>query len=108
MRPHSEATDFFWDLAEPFLADPDTSIGTLMGFPCLRVRNAFFATCDHRSGDLIVKVPESRVAELIGSGGGQPFAPAGRTFREWVLVADRDPDRWEALLHEARHFAGGH
>jgi hypothetical protein len=41
------------------------------------------------------------------AGAGKPFAPAGRTFREWVLVDDRDPARWAALIDEARAFASG-
>jgi hypothetical protein len=38
---------------------------------------------------------------------GKPFAPAGRTFREWVLVDHRDPARWAKLIDEARAFASG-
>ena len=35
---------------------------------------------DHRTGDLIMKLPRDRVAELIDNG---VIAPADRTFREW-------------------------
>jgi hypothetical protein len=76
-------------------------------FPCLRVAGAFIASCDHRTGDLIVKLPRDRVARLIAEGVGKPFAPAGRTFREWVLVDDRDETRWSALIDEARTFVRG-
>ena len=99
-----EATGFFWDLAEPMLAEAGVDEGTLMGFPCLRVDGDFFATCDHRSGDLIVKLPRERVAELVEAGVGRPFAPARRVFKEWVLVPERDEARWVALLAEARAF----
>jgi hypothetical protein len=98
-------TEFFWGVAEPLLDDPATTIGTLMGFPCLRVEGAFFATCDHRSGDLVVKLPRHRVAELVDDGRGRPFAPAGRVFKEWVLVPERDAEEWRSLLDEARAFA---
>jgi hypothetical protein len=54
------------------------------------VTGAFFASCDPRTGDLVVKLPRERVEELIAAGRGKPFAPAGETFREWVLVDDRD------------------
>jgi hypothetical protein len=100
-------TAFFWDLAAPLLAREGVSDGTMMGFPCLRVRGAFFASCDHRSGDLIVKLPRERVAALIAAGEGLPFAPAGRVFKEWLLVPDRDEARWEALLTDAYAFVGG-
>ncbi|NJN84448.1 MAG: hypothetical protein HC802_20665 [Caldilineaceae bacterium] len=100
-------TTFFWDVAQPLLADPGVSKGTMMGFPCLRIDSQFFASADHRSGDLVVKLPASRVQTLIDDGGGQPFAPAGRRFREWVLIADRDADRWRGLIDEARDFVAG-
>jgi hypothetical protein len=107
MRPTDPTpeTVFFWDIAEPFLTDTSTSIGTLMQFPCLRVNGEFFATCDHRSGDLVVKLPRQRVTELIDTGHAQPFAPAGRTFKEWALIPDRDENTWEALITEARAYA---
>jgi hypothetical protein len=98
-------TAFFWDIAEPFLTDPATSIGRLMQFPCLRAEGRFFATCDHRSGDLIVKLPRQRVSELIDAGRAQPFAPAGRTFKEWASIPHRDEGTWQALLTEARDYA---
>ena len=89
------------------LARPDVATGTMMGFPCLRVAGAFFASCDHRTGDLIVKLSRDRVAALIAEGVGKPFAPAGRTFHEWVLVDDREETRWAALIDEARVFVSG-
>ena len=98
-------TAFFWDLAEPLLTEPGTSIGTLMRFPCLRAGGNFFATCDHRSGDLIVKLPRQRVSHLIATGAAQPFAPAGRTFREWASITHRDEDMWRDLLAEACAYA---
>jgi len=104
--PHpTPETAFFWDIAEPLLTDPSTIIGTLMQFPCLRVDGTFFATCDHRTGDLIVKLPRQRVAQLIDDGDARPFAPAGRTFKEWASVPERDADTWRSLLTEARTYA---
>ena len=87
------------------LTDPTTSIGTLMKFPCLRVNGAFFATCDHRTGDLVVKLPRQRVAQLIDDGDARPFAPAGRTFKEWASIPERDKDTWQSLITEARTYA---
>ena len=60
-----EPTAFFWGLAAPLLASGEATEGALMGFPCLRVDGEFFATCDHRTGELIVKLPRDRVQELI-------------------------------------------
>ncbi len=96
--------DFFWALADELLGRDGVDEGTLMGFPCLRVGGDFFATCDHRSGDLIVKLSGDRVEELVASDVGAPFAPAGRVFKEWVIVSERDRVSWLALLDEACTF----
>lgn len=98
----------FRELTEPLLAEGLAEEGTIMGFPCLRAPGgAFLATAEHRTGDLVVKLPRERVAELIASGAGEPFAPAGRPFREWARIPGRDAGLWRALLDEARAFATG-
>ena len=70
-----QPTDFFWEVSAAALAHSDVATGTMMGFPCLRVSGAFFASCDHPTGDLIVKLPRHRVQQLIAAGTGKPFAP---------------------------------
>jgi hypothetical protein len=100
-----DSTSFFWEAAEATLRTDGVETGTMMGFPCLRSNGVFFASCDHRNGDLIVKLPEQRVNHLISAGVGEPFAPAGRVFRQWVRVPDRDSSGWRALIAEARSFA---
>lgn len=98
----------FRELSEPLLATGLAEEGTLMGFPCLRTGGgAFFAMSGHRDGDLIVKVAAERVNALIAEGTGLPFAPAGRRFREWVQIPERDAALWEALLDEAHAFVSG-
>ena len=101
----ADPSDLFWDLAGGMLGSEGVTKGTMMGFPCLRYEGAFFASADHRTGDLIVKVSRERVQELVESGAGQPFAPAGRVFKEWVLFDDRDRDKWSRMLGEALDFA---
>ena len=102
-----EPTAFFWDVATPFLAAESITKGTMMGFPCLRRNGAFFASADRRSGDLVIKLAADRVNELIEAGVGAPFAPNGRRFREWVLIASRDEKQWRTLIEEARAFVAG-
>lgn len=96
----------FWDVAQPFLA-AGADRSTMMGFPCLRINGAFFASLDHRSGDLIVKLPACRVDELIDRGIGAPFAPNGRRFKEWTSIGSRDERLWATLTEEALAFATG-
>ena len=101
---NNDPTQFFWRLAEPFLAKESITKSTMMGFPCLRVNGDFFASADHKTGNLIVKLPADQVAEMIDIGLGQAFAPAGRRFREWVMIPDRDADHWQKLMSKAQAF----
>jgi hypothetical protein len=98
----------FWDVAEPLLARAEVTRSTMMGLPCLRWNGAFFASCDRRTGDLLVKLPELRVDELVTSGRANSFAPAGRRFREWAAVPEDRSRTWKSLLHEALEFAIDH
>jgi hypothetical protein len=79
------AEELFWDLVEPMYADPAVQRSTMMGLPCVRFDGRFFASLDRRTGTLLVKLPAERVRQLIDAGRGQPFAPAGRTFRDRAL-----------------------
>lgn len=101
----SENHGAFWDVAEPFLGGGELIEGTMMGHQCLRsVTGGFVATVEHDSGALVVKLPKDRVAELISSGDGEAFAPAGKVFREWVAVTSFDDDQWTQLIRESMEF----
>lgn len=79
----------------------------MMGLPFLRTDGAFFASYDTRTGRLLVKLPASKVQELFADGTAEPFAPAGRTFREWAAVPAGMLDDWTSLLAEAFDFVSG-
>ncbi len=93
------------ELTDDLLYDPAVGRSTMMGYPCVRRAGHFFASFDTQAEALVVKLPRERVAELVADGTGEPFAPNGRVFREWVTVPEPDPDVWERLLAEARDFA---
>ena len=95
----------FWDLAQPMLGQPGVTRSTMMGLPCLRWNGAFFASCDRRTGDLLVKLAETRVDGLVAAERAQPFAPAGRRFREWAAIPHHRSRSWNRLLDEALEFA---
>ncbi len=95
----------FWNLAAPLLAAPGAERSTMMGRPCLRLDGAFFASFDRRTGNLLVKLTEPRVDELVDSGQAVAFAPAGRRFREWAAVPEGRSEGWPALLDEALQVA---
>jgi hypothetical protein len=101
----NENESLFWELAEPLLAQDDNlTKSTMMGFPCLRVNGDFFASVHHKTGDLIVKLPADRALDLIETEVGEPFAPNGRRFKEWISISNRDTDLWLHLINEARKF----
>ena len=85
-RVQTPGEERFWALGAPLLNQPGLTRSTMMGFACLRLDGDFFATCDHRSGDLVVKLNEQRVSVLLESGDAEPFAPNGRRFREWASI----------------------
>ena len=97
--------DVFWELIDELQAeDPRVEEGTIMGGRCARVAGEFLGLVDFKGSGLVVKLPRARVAELIEQGHGQPFAPAGKVFKEWVSIPERDRRRWRALLREGIAF----
>jgi len=97
--------DAFWDVAEPLIADGTLEEGTIMGGRCVRNAAGEFVGMPHHKGPgLVVKLARDRVDELIATGTGQSFAPAGKVFKEWVLVEAYDAEEWDALLRESVAF----
>lgn len=86
----------FDSVANRFLGEPGVTEGQMFGMPVLKVGGKVFAGL--WEGQLVVKLPAARVAELIAAGNGSPFAPmAGRTMKEWVLVGADEERAAEAL-----------
>jgi len=100
-----EGSERFWLLADPLLHRAGVTRSTMMGFPCLRLDGDFFASCDPRTGDLVVKLDAARVATLIEGGQAEPFAPNGRRFREWATVPASRHRSWASLLDDALQAA---
>ena len=99
--PSSNGEERFWKLASPLLTQAGVTRSTMMGFPCLRLAGDFFASCDRRTGHLVIKLNEARATALIDAGRAEPFAPNGRPFHEWVSVPERFARSWPGLLDEA-------
>ena len=85
-------------------SDPAITWSTMMGFPCLRYDGAFFASLDHRSDDLVVKLAAADVAARVQAGTGKPFAPAGKVFKEWLAIDPDDEAVWRAAMADALAF----
>jgi hypothetical protein len=100
-----DARDLYDELTDDLLYDPAVGRATMMGYPCVRLAGRFLASYDDKTGYLVVKLPRERVTELVGGGEGDPFAPAGKVFGEWVSIPTVDRDLWQRLLAEAVDFA---
>ena len=91
----------FWELARPLLDQAGVTRSTMMGVPCLRLHGEFFATCDHRTGGLVVKLDEVQVDRLVEAGRAEPSAPNGRRFREWAAIPYARHRTWGRHLDAA-------
>jgi hypothetical protein len=90
-----DARDLYDELTDDLLYDPAVGRATMMGYPCVRLAGTFLASYDDKARCLVVKLPRERVTELVESGHGDPFAPAGRVFREWAAIPTDDRDLWQ-------------
>ena len=100
-----DVRDLYDELTDDLLYDPAIGRATMMGYPCVRLAGRFLASYDDKAGGLVVKLPRERVAQLVENGHGDPFAPAGRVFGEWVSISQVDRSLWQTLLAEAVDFA---
>lgn len=100
-----DARDLYDELTDDLLYDPAIGRATMMGYPCVRLAGKFLASYDDKARCLVVKLPRARVTELIENHDGDPFAPAGKVFREWVSITTVDRGLWQQLLSEAVAFA---
>jgi hypothetical protein len=44
------------------------------------------------------------VAARIQAGSGEPFAPAGKVFREWLAMEPGDEQAWRSAMADALAF----
>jgi hypothetical protein len=78
--------------------------GSGFGRSALRYHGKIFAMFVR--GQLVVKLPERRVDELVGAGNGTRFdANKGTPMREWFAVGPMCPVPWAKLAAEALDFA---
>ncbi len=85
---------------------PEDEPGRILHAPGLRTAGKFYGFA--QAADLMVKLPASRVQELIASGRGLPCSPRpGRPMREWVRLEALDEESCVSYLLEARAFVLG-
>jgi hypothetical protein len=81
--------------------DPSIGKGWGFGSSALKVGGKIFAMLV--DGELVVKLPAERCAELAAGEGATTFQVGKRQMREWVSVAPGAHD-WDALAREALAF----
>lgn len=97
------------DLVDEFTGQPGiTPPGATGGFGrgALRVGGRIFVMFVR--GQLVLKLPATRVDELVDGGHGVRFdANKGTPMKEWLALAADSPQPWPALAKEALEFVGG-
>src|SRR5262245_24196563 len=95
--------DRFEDLIDEFLATAGVTPpnpGGGFGSSALRINNKIFAMLVR--GTLVVKLPKTRVTELVASGAGSHFdANKGTPMKEWFTLAPDSALPWSPLAQEA-------
>ncbi len=92
-------------IARDYAADKRVTLGKLFASYGLRVDGKIFAMVVR--GKLVVKLPRSRVDELVAAGAARPFDPGhGRLMKEWAELEGARPP-WSGLVREAHRFVGG-
>ncbi|HYS09726.1 MAG TPA: hypothetical protein VEP66_13325 [Myxococcales bacterium] len=83
---------------------PEMARAKGFGTKGLKVARKLFAFGS--KGRLVVKLPRSRVDELVSAGKGRRFEPSpGRTMKEWLAVPGAAQAAWLPLAREALDFA---
>ncbi len=97
----------FDDLARRLISeDPALEYGRMFNSDGLKCNGKFFAF-PGSNGDLIVKLPAERIAELVAGGEGRPLTMGKRTMREWVRLAPSDEAACAGYVAEAHEFVAG-
>lgn len=85
-------------------ADPPVTAGRMFNGDGVRVQEKFFAFIG-RNGDLVAKLPEPRVRELVARQAGAPVVMGRRTMREWArFPVEAGVGTWSEVLDEAYSF----
>ena len=98
----SEIDPSFAPVVNALVRRRDVTYGKLMSSNGLKVKGKIFAMFGQ--GRFVVKLPKSRVDELVSAGAGERFDPGhGRLMKEWIVIKPGKND-WLGLAQEAYAF----
>lgn len=102
-KPGQEAAEKAWhDVLQAQASKGDITTARKFGTDSLSVGGKVFAM--NYKGNLVVKLPRDRVADLLRTGLAEPFVLGRRAMREWVAVSPRAGKDWTSIAEEARAF----
>jgi hypothetical protein len=104
-QPIISPEERFAEIAEVLLESPGVSQSVKKGFGSfgLMIGGKLFAM--HRNGELLLKLPKTRVNALVARGVGERFDwGQGRPMNEWVAVKSTGAADWLALASDAMNF----
>jgi len=105
IRAKSELDPRLERIAKTYLREPRVSLGKLFSSRGLEVDGKIFAMVVR--GKLVLKLPKSRVDELVAKKAGSYFDPGhGRLMKEWIAMRASKPDPL-SLAREAFVFVSG-
>jgi hypothetical protein len=96
--------DIYGEIKAYFANDPEIEVLKGRGAQGIKRNGKLFVM--FMKGDLVVKLPEQRVKEIIVTGDGFPFDPGtGKAMKNRVLIPANNSDKWIKYSIEAKKHA---
>ncbi len=97
-------SDVYADVKAHFADDPEVEVLKGRGAQGIKRGGKLFVM--FMKGDLVVKLPENRVNEIIKAGDGEAFDPGtGKPMKNRVLIPASKRDTWIKYSTEAKKHA---
>jgi hypothetical protein len=97
------ASEMYAGVINALKGEAEIGEGRGFGASAIKVNGRIFAMLNAER--LVIKLPRTRVQELIVNGVGEPFdTGGGRVMKEWVALKPSSEAGWLTLAREARDF----
>ena len=94
-------SDVYTEVKAHFANDPDVDVLSGRGVQGIKLGGKLFVM--FMKGDLLVKLPEHRVKEIINIGDGVPYDPGtGKIMKNRVLIPASNKNTWIKYSMEAK------